>query len=92
MTRLIGKLGLAVSLAGALALAGCGGNDFDNSNSNNNTPPVTSEVPASASASVTGFIEYLMKLVVSSADLLDPVDVSAVTAPTDETSDPTPLP
>jgi len=33
-----------------------------------------------------------MKLVVASADMLEPVDVWGVTAPTDEVSDPTPLP
>ncbi|MEO6364087.1 MAG: hypothetical protein ABIO71_12715, partial [Caldimonas sp.] len=72
-----------------LALVGCGGDDFNN---NNNTPDVTSEVPASASASVGGFIEYLMKLVVASADMLEPVDISTVTAPKDDTGEPTALP
>ncbi len=89
MTSLMRKLALAAVCAAGLGLAACGGDDFNNSD---NTPPVTSEVPASASASVTGFIEYLMKLVVSSADMLEPVDVAAVTAPTDETSEPTALP
>ena len=87
MTTSFRKLVIAAVTGAALTLAACGGN-----NNSDNTPPVTSEVPASASQSIGGFIDYLMKLVVSSADLLDPVDVAAVVAPTDETSDPTPLP
>ena len=85
MTRHLRKIAVAAAAAAALAVTACGGN------SNDDTSPVTSSVPASASQSVGGFIDYLMKLVVSAADTLDPVDVSAVTAPTDETSDPTPL-
>jgi len=87
MTRHLRKIALATVAAAGLVLAACGGN----SNDGDNTPPVTSAVPDSASQSVGGFIDYLMKLVVSAADMLDPVDVSAVTAPTSETSDPTPL-
>ena len=82
----IRRLGIAAALAAGLVLASCGGDDF------NSPPPVTSEVPASASTSIGGFIDYLKELVVSSADMLEPVDVASVTAPTDETSDPTPLP
>jgi len=68
----------------AVLLTACGGGDDD-------TPPVTESVPASASASATGFIDYLKQLVVASADMLEPVDVSAVTPPTDEASEPTPI-
>ena len=87
MTQHMRKIGLAAVAAAGLALAACGGDDFDNT-----SPPVTSEVPASASASITGFIDYLEQLVVASADMLEPVDVAAFTAPVDEVSDPTPLP
>lgn len=66
-------------------LAGCGGNDDDD------TPPATTSVPASASASVSGFIAYLNLLVVSSADTLEPVDVASVTPPTEENTEPQPL-
>ena len=69
------------ALAAATLLAACGGGGHDD-------PPATSEVPASASASVDGFIDYLKKLVASSADTLEPVDTAAVTGPTDETSEP----
>lgn len=70
----------------ALVVAGlvgaCGGNDFQS------PPPPTSQVPASASQSIDGFIAYLKLLVVSAADMLEPVDTSAVTGPKDETSEP----
>lgn len=74
----------SVLMAGAF-LAGCGGSNNDDG------PPATSEVPASASASIDGFIQYLKALVASSADTLEPVDVSAVTPPLDETSEPVPI-
>ena len=74
------KLAVLV-LGAAAALAGCGGGD-------DTPPPVTSQVPASASASIGGFIDYLKELVASSADTLEPVDVSGVTPPTDEISEP----
>ena len=66
------------------ALAGCGGGGDDSPPS----PPATSAVPPSASASITGFIAYLQQLVVSSADTLEPVDVSTVTPPMSETDSP----
>ena len=72
-------------LVAAAALAGCGGGGSDY------VPPATESVPASASASVSGFIAYLQQLVVASADMLEPVDVSAVTPPTDDTAEPTPV-
>ncbi|MEP7056848.1 MAG: hypothetical protein ABI809_03635 [Caldimonas sp.] len=73
------KLTLLV-LASAALLAACGGGD--------DTPAPTSQVPASASASIDGFVAYLQALVVAPADTLEPVDVSAVTPPSDETSSP----
>ena len=75
------RLAWAGVLAGALGLAACGGDDF-------RTPPVTEEVPASASASIGGFIAYLRELVMVSAEGLEPVDITSVTPPTDETSEP----
>ena len=45
------------------------------------TPPATSEVPASASQSIAGFIGYLQAARgVDAADMLEPVDTSAVVA------------
>ena len=69
------------ALAVAAAVSACGGSDFK-------TPAATSSVPPSASASVDGFIAYLKELVASAADMLEPVDTSMVTGPTDETSEP----
>jgi len=68
------------ALSAAALVAACGGGD--------DSPPPTSEVPASASASVNGFVDYLKKLVASAADMLEPVDTAAVVGPTDESSEP----
>ena len=51
-------------------------------------PAATAEVPASASASSMGLIDYLKLLVAASADALEPVDVSAVTPPADDAGGP----
>lgn len=75
-------LGGTLVLVATLALSGCGGGDDDQA------PAATSGVPASASASVGGFIGYLQALVVSRTEALDPVDVSAVVAPVSDTTDP----
>jgi len=72
---------MVAALSAAAFVAACGGGG-------DNTPPATSEVPASASASVDGFVDYLKKLVASAADMLEPVDTAAVAGPTDETSEP----
>ncbi len=68
-------------------LAGCGGGGSDALP----TPPATSAVPPSASASVAGFIGYLMQLVVAPADTLEPVDVSKVTPPVSDNTEPSPV-
>jgi len=74
---------LAALLAGSV-LAACGGGDDAPP-----PPPATSEVPASASQSPAGFIAYLQLLVASVADLLEPVDTSAVVPPADDVGEPT---
>ena len=76
----------ALGLCAAALLVGCGGSDDDTA-----PPPVTQEVPAAASTSVTSFIAYLVALVASDADALEPVDVSAVTPPADDAAEPTPV-
>lgn len=73
---------LLASLLAAAVLAACGGGGGDD------TPPATSEVPASASQSPSGFIAYLQLLVASVADMLEPVDTSAVVPPADDTGEP----
>jgi len=77
-------------LCAATVLVACGGGGGDD-NSPPPPPPATVEVPGSASASVDGFVAYLKELVASAADLLEPVDVSAVTPPGSETAEPAPV-
>jgi hypothetical protein len=79
------KTSWILGLCAAAALTACGGGGDDD---NNDAPPVTEQVPAGASQSVGGFIDYLRQLVVASADMLEPVDVSAVTPPADDASEP----
>ncbi len=74
---------LILAVATAALLSACGGSTY--------RPPVTEEVPNSASESVGGFISYLKELIASSADTLEPVDISNVTPPTDDSGDPTPI-
>ena len=78
------KKSLILAFCTAAALSGCGGGD----DSPPPAPPVTSEVPASASLTVDGFIGYMKALVASAADTLEPVDVSTVTPPTSDTTEP----
>jgi len=75
---------LLAALLAASMLGACGGGDDTPA-----PPPATSEVPASASQTPAGFIAYLQALVASMADLLEPVDTSAVVPPADDTSEPT---
>ena len=77
-----------LALGAAAVLVGCGGGGHDNSAA---APAPTAQVPASASQSINGFISYIAALIATAADTLEPVDVSGVTPPTDETSYPTPL-
>jgi ABC-type oligopeptide transport system substrate-binding subunit len=84
---------MCVALAAPLLISACGrGHSHSDSPpppaTTSPPPPATAQVPASASESIEGFIGYLQELVVSSADTLEPVDTSTLTAPTDETSEP----
>jgi len=76
------KRTLIAACVAASVLAACGGSD------SRDDPAPTSEVPASASQSVDGFIGYLELLVASAADMLEPVDTGSVVAPTDEAGEP----
>jgi len=89
MNKLISS-GLVAAVAVAALVSACGGGD-----GGDNPPPATSQVPASASQSIAGFIAYLQLLVATdpaTANTLEPVDTSMVTPPTDETSEPLPIP
>ena len=68
-------------LSAAAFVTACGG-DY------RSAPPVTSEVPSSATKTIDGFTAYLQELVVASADMLEPVDTEGLTFPVDETSEP----
>ena len=72
-----------IALSTVVVLAACGGGDDEPA-----PPPVTTQVPASASESVGGFMSYLKLLVVAMADTFEPVDVSAVTPQTSDTTEP----
>ena len=76
------KKTLFAALAAAALVTACGGGD------DNPPPPATAQVPASASQSIDGFISYLKELVASAADMLEPVDTTGVSGPSDETSEP----
>jgi len=78
------KKTLLVALLAASVLGACGGGDDAPP-----PPPATSEVPASASQSTSGFIAYLQLLVASMADALEPVDTSVVVPPADDVGEPT---
>ena len=71
-------------LCAAAMLVACGGGGDDAAA----PPAATAEVPGSASGSVDGLVAYLKKLIASAADMLEPVDVSAVTPPGSETAEP----
>jgi hypothetical protein len=76
------KKTLLAAVIAASVLGACGGGGDDG------PPPATAQVPAGASQTVNGFIGYLRDLVASMADMLEPVDTSAVTPPTDDTAEP----
>jgi hypothetical protein len=78
------KTSYVAALGVAAVVAACGGGG----ESASPFPPATTQVPPSASASTDGFISYLVALVASPADTLEPVDTSGVTPPTDEVSEP----
>lgn len=91
MTIQYKRCGAAVALAASILLSACGGSHHGAGDAVTTapvTPPVTSEVPASATQSALGFISYLQALVLSMADLLEPVDTSLVVAPLDDTGEP----
>lgn len=80
-----------VSMLCAVALlSACGGGGGDDSTPAT-PPPVTEQVPTSVNTSVTSFMGYLVALLASAADALEPVDVSAVTPATDDATEPDPV-
>lgn len=82
---------LPIVLSVAAALSACGGSNRDSTPAAATVPAPTAEVPATASFSVVGLIGYINSLIASPADTLEPVGVAAVTAPTDDTIEPSPI-
>ena len=82
---------LMIACCAGMLLAACGGSDQPLPPVDQTPPAATSEVPGSASASVAGFMSYLQALLVAPADNLEPVNVSAVTPPTSDTTEPSPI-
>jgi hypothetical protein len=80
------RLTFAIAAVVAMLSACGGGNGADTSG-----PAVTSAVPDSANQSVAGLMSYLVALVAAQDEGLEPVDVSAVTPPTDDTIEPKPI-
>ena len=83
------KTPMTLVFCAAALLSACGGGD--DSPEPTPTPAPTAAVPSSASASVLGLLNYLVALVASPADGLEPVDVSTVTPPTDDAIEPQPV-
>lgn len=81
------QFSLAVALLAAALVIGCGGDGGDGAVITP-PPPPTSGIPENASSNSMGFVAYLMLLVASSADGLEPVDISGFTAPTSEQEEP----
>ncbi len=77
-----------VAALAALALGGCGGGGGGDKDP---ALPQAGQPPASAAASVNGFIGYLQQIVADQSDTTPAVDLSAFTAPTSDTEEPTAL-
>ena len=84
------KKSLLVLFCIAAVLAGCGGSGGAAAPAAAPAPSVapTEAVPAAASMSVAGLVSYLSALLVAMADTLEPVDVSTVTPPVDDSVEP----
>ncbi|MBA2547698.1 MAG: hypothetical protein H0V16_04460 [Burkholderiaceae bacterium] len=74
----------AATVALTLGVTGCGSSNDDD----NGTPaaPPTSEVPASASASVAAFIAFLLTLAAN--DTAEPLALGTFTPPADDVTEP----
>lgn len=84
---------LTTVLSAVAALSGCFGGGGDDTP----PPPVTAAdpldaVPASATATVNGALDYLAALTDKPSETREPLDVSAVVLPTSDTDEPRALP
>ena len=81
------KILVSLLCVAAVLITACGGGGDDSPA----PPPATEQVPTTVNSSVPAFISYLMALIASAADALEPVDVSAVTPATDDAAEPSPV-
>ena len=81
------KKNVWISLMTAVLMAACGGGG-DDAPAAPAAPAVTEAVPATASTTVGGLIDYLKALVKAAADTLEPVSVAGVVPTTSETEEP----
>ena len=75
------KLSFAVLASTVMLLAACGGSD-------NRHDQQDIAVPGNANQGTEGFTAYLTRLVQSSADLFEPVDISGLTTSLPEQEEP----
>ena len=86
------RVPLAVASAAVLVtLVSCGGG-HDDGGPPPVPPPVSNEPPASASASVTGLIDYLLSLTATMQDTVEPLDLTNFNPQTSDTTEPDPRP
>ncbi len=81
-----GVAGLAAVLLVSGGLAGCFGGGDDSTPVPGSDP--LEKVPDSATQSVGGFIAYLVTLANNLSDTREPIDVSGLTLPTSDTTEP----
>ncbi|MBT9455637.1 MAG: hypothetical protein IV092_17635 [Burkholderiaceae bacterium] len=84
------KLQLALIVVSTAAITACGGSDDEVLGTPPVVvvPPVTAEVPASASATEAGLFAYLDALFKANADGLEPVDLSNFSPSLSDTTEP----
>ena len=85
-----GRIQAAAALVAALLLAGCGGGGGDGRSSATEFVPGT-QVPTSATTSVSGVVAFLMALIATTSETGDPIAVGDAVLSTSETDDATPL-
>ena len=69
-------------------LASCGGSGSDNGNPTPTPPPVSNTPPASAGASVDGFIAFLKTVVPTFPENTETLDVVTFVAPVSDNTEP----
>lgn len=92
MTRITSLNAPLLAVVASILLAACGGGGGGGGTEPMPPPvqpPPSNEVPTSATASTTAYVQYTGSLLLS--DGTEPLDVSKVTPPTSETEEPLPV-